>query len=261
MKSAGEEGGIPASQGRFYVERLPAEGETVEILGAEAAHAAGSRRIRIGEIVTLFDGSGWDVKAEVVSAEKRTITLRRLSRAFVGRPFPVPVTCATALPKGAREDVLVSKCAELGVTRLAPLEFERSVVKPSVHWETRRERFVRLAVEAAKQSGASTVMDVAPPVSFADFVKEPLAGLGVVGVPKADASLIDVLQARWAFDALTYVVGPEGDLTPAEIDAALAAGFVGVTIAPTVLRVETAAIAFASLAAAFLAAKKERGAP
>lgn len=142
---------------------LPGQGDRPELSGAEAAHAAGSRRARPGDTVTLFDGSGYDLNALVVEAGRGRLVLREISREMVGSPLAAPVVCAAALPKGSHEDAMVSQCAQLGVCRFVPVEFERSVVRPRGNWQKRAARLSRLAVEAAKQSGASTVMEIAPP--------------------------------------------------------------------------------------------------
>lgn len=244
-----------ASEGRFYVERLPGTDEPFGLPPAESAHAAGSRRLAVGGLLTLFDGSGWDLTAEIVEVSKRRLVVKPAARRRVGSPLPFTLTCATALPKGSRDDVLVSKCAELGVTRLVPVEFERSVVHASVHWEKRKARYRRLAIEAAKQSGASTVMEFADPVDFASLVADGVRGLRLVGLIGAQTGVFEALRSGWPFESVLCLVGPEGDITAKERDAALAAGFTGVTLAPTVLRVETAATAFAAVVAAFAAGK------
>ena len=65
---------------RFFVDALP-EGRALELTGREAVHAVGSRRLRPGDAVTLFDGSGWDVTAAIVEAgSKRIVLEERVAR-------------------------------------------------------------------------------------------------------------------------------------------------------------------------------------
>jgi 16S rRNA (uracil1498-N3)-methyltransferase len=240
------------TMGRFFVEVLPSGDEAFELPPDEAAHATWSRRLTVGDTLTLFDGSGWDVIAEIVSAQRGRTEVRVVARRMAGAPLPFPVTCATALPKGSREDILVSKCAELGVTKLVPVEFERSVVKASVHWQKRMGRYRRLAIEAAKQSGASTIMEIGEPVGLRDFVTGKTAGLWLIGDPCAGQGAIDVMSSRRPFTSLTYLVGPEGGITAEEMELVGAAAVIPVRIAATVLRIETAAVGMAAVAASFL---------
>ena len=238
--------------GRFHVPALPAEGESIEFTGSEALHAAGSRRARPGDRLTLFDGSGWEVEAGVVELSRGGIVLEEVSRRFVGPPLAVALTCATALPKGARADDLVAKCAQLGVSRLIPVDFEHSVVQAGANWPKRRARFERLAVEAAKQSGAATLMEIMEPAGFADLPGLLGGGARLVGLPSAESGVMETLSRLWPFDVLAFLVGPEGGLTPEEDEIATTAGFAAVRLAATTLRVETACAAFAVVAAAFI---------
>ncbi len=261
---------------RFYMERLP-EGEgPFELTGPEAAHLAGARRLAVGDVVTLFDGSGWDVIAEVAEAGRRSVTLVAKERRHVGPPTAVKVVCATALPKGSREDDLVAQCAQIGVTRIVPVEFARSVARGAANWEKRSARMHRLAVEAAKQCGASTIMETAEPVALADFLAAALdapdqdssAGgtaegsaasgrrtVRLLGMPRAERGAIEVLDLAWPFGEVVYLVGPEGGITDEEAGRVVAAGFEPVRLSATTLRIETAAAAFAAVIAAFVAGK------
>ena len=189
----------------------------------------------------------------------------------------MPVVCVTALPKGSHDDDLVALCAQLGITRLVPVESARSVVHAAQNWDKRKERFRRLAIEAAKQSETSTVMDFADPLDLRDALQSPeclFAGtsaadappgappiLKLIGVPRAPDGIIDLLRAAWPGRGVAYLIGPEGDFTPEEQAAALAAGFAPVCVSPTTLRVETAAMAFAAVISAFLCAPPSPGAP
>jgi len=240
--------------GRFHVERLPAVGEDFRLTGAEGAHAAGSRRARIGDRLTLFDGSGRDVECVVRDVSRRIVGVTGEEASEPGPPLPVPVTCVTALPKGSRCDIIAAQCAQLGVARLVPVEFSRSVARPAGSRRKRRDRFRRLALEAAKQSGASTIMEIGEPLTLPDFLAEAGAsgGLILAGDPEAVEALPDFMAARWPFDALTFIVGPEGGFDAAERGLLERSGVVPVRIACTTLRIETACTAFAAVAAAFL---------
>jgi 16S rRNA (uracil1498-N3)-methyltransferase len=239
---------------RFFIDSLPVGEGVFELSGAEAAHAAGSRRMRTGDSITLFDGSGWDLIARIVEASPKLVALEPVSRIHVGPPATAAITCMTALPKGAREDVLVSQCAQMGVSRIVPVEFARSVVHAAEHWDKRKERFRRLAVEAAKQSGASTIMELGQPAAFADAL--PTAtGLKLLGAPHAAQGAIALLDSVWPFADVAFLVGPEGGMTDSEVTEAVAAGWRPVRISTTILRIETACVAFASVVAAFLAGR------
>ncbi len=239
------------SRGRFYVDALPVDDGEFDLPPEEAAHAGGSRRLAPGDILTLVDASGWELTAEVVSTRGKRLTVVPRGRRFAGPAFRASVKCATALPKGAREDILVSKCAELGVTSLVPVDFARSVVKASVHVEKRRARYERLIIEAAKQSGQATLTRIEAAIDVTSFLCAEKAPVRLFGDPQASVGVLEVLGGG-DFDAVTYLVGPEGGMTDEEKSLALSHGWTGVRIAPTTLRVETACIAFAAVIATFM---------
>jgi len=246
--------GDAAGSDRFFIDSLPLGEGVFELSGTEAAHAAGSRRLREGDSITLFDGSGWDLIARIVKASPKSLTLESASRIHVGPPTAVPIACMTALPKGARDDTLISLCAQMGISRVIPVEFARSVVHATEHWDRRKERFRRLAIEAAKQSGASTVMEVVEPTTFANALRAS-SGLKLLGVPQAPHGIIAALESAWPFADVAFLVGAEGGMTDSEVTEAVAAGWQAVRISTTILRVETACVAFASVIAAFLAGR------
>jgi 16S rRNA (uracil1498-N3)-methyltransferase len=152
------------------------------------------------------------------------------------------VTLAVALPKGDRQKWMVEKLTELGVSRLVPLITTRGVAEAT---DSARSRLERGVVEACKQCGRNTLMEIATPAAVA----EVLAGLparcrGVMADPAGLA--FDAAGLRADADAVLALVGPEGGFTAAELAAAERAGAHRVTLGPHILRVETAAVALAA---------------
>jgi 16S rRNA (uracil1498-N3)-methyltransferase len=161
------------------------------------------------------------------------------------------VVLIQGVSKGDKLDAIVRDATELGATGIVPAIGERSVARPDA---ARAARWRRIAVEAARQCGRGDAPTIAAPVSFAEAVRAAGAGeaLRLCFDPGADRSLGAALAAL-AQQAVTFAVGPEGGLTPAELGAAEAAGFTRVTLGPLVLRTET-------VCAAVLGALLARGA-
>ena len=99
----------------------------VRLSGDEAHHMARVRRVRPGDMVTLWDGTGTECEAQVAEVSRHDITLRILRRSQVDRESPVLLTIAVALPKGNRQHFLIEKCVELGVHAVIPIETSFSV--------------------------------------------------------------------------------------------------------------------------------------
>jgi 16S rRNA (uracil1498-N3)-methyltransferase len=235
--------------GRLYLPAERLEGTRVVLEGDDHQHVARVLRAEAGGRLTVFDGAGTEVDAEVVRVGKRDTELTLgARRAGTATAAPVAVTLLVAAPRGERLDLVLQKATELGVARLAPVLTERSVARPD---PARRTRWEKIAREAARQCGRADVPRVDPPVDLA-------AALAAPGLPSRRFALWEgerarSLRARLAeapSEPVALLVGPEGGFPAGEVAAAEAAGFVPVSLGPRVLRVETAAIVAVALAVA-----------
>lgn len=168
-------------------------------------------------------------------------------------PMQAHVTLVQGICKGEKMDLVVRQATELGVERVVPLQSSRGVVKLDERKrEARRERWQRIAAEAAKQSQQVRVTAIDPVTDFAD-VAGLLAGFAHVLVCWEEATGVGIgaaLSARGAtpHDSIAVVVGPEGGFSADEVDALVAGGGVVVSLGGTILRTETAATVAAALA-------------
>ena len=154
---------------RFYCpEAASRVGGLLVLEGDEAHHLAKVRRIGVGQVVEVFDGRGFGVRAEVVELARGRVTLRPVGDPLPDRAALLALTLATAVPKGERFDWLVEKATEIGVARLVPLIAARSVVEPR---DAKLDRLRRLVIEATKQCGRSQLMAIDPPVAWSEFVQ------------------------------------------------------------------------------------------
>jgi 16S rRNA (uracil1498-N3)-methyltransferase len=227
---------------RYFVESA-IEKETVELKGPEAQHLIRVMRVRRGEEVTLFDGSGGEFSATVTEVERSVVRLRIVRRELVDRELPFSLRMGVALPKGERQRWLIEKLTELGVTQLIPLVTERGIVQPDSGTVLRLRRAV---VEASKQCGRNRLMDIAPPQPWFEFLRVPGDALCVLAHPRSPA--VDAGSAMPLRDkrGVVAAVGPEGGFTEEEVSAALSVGWQMLDLGPRILRIETAAVAIAA---------------
>jgi 16S rRNA (uracil1498-N3)-methyltransferase len=228
-----------------YYSCQPIAGERAELTGDEAQHLSRVMRAQAGDEVLLFDGSGREVLARVVSASPKRVELSVVEARQVNRELPTAVTLGVALPKGDRQKWLVEKLVELGVTRLTPLITRRGVAQPV---ESAIERLERGVIEASKQCGRNKLMEVTPGVTLTAFLAAaPTGALRMFAHPGSP----ELASATWPPGAECYAaIGPEGGWDEAETAAAQAAGWRLTGLGPRILRVETAAITLAAWAAA-----------
>jgi 16S rRNA (uracil1498-N3)-methyltransferase len=249
---------------RFYAPLVA--GEVVALDAEQSRHALQSLRLRPGDEVVLFDGKGLEARARLRSqangdgGTRKGADKRRLAEvdliAIEQHPRPThALTLYVAGCKGPRLAWLVEKCTELGATRLAFTEFERSVVCVSA---AHAEKLGRTAIEACKQCGRSWLPSIDAGLAFADLVRDRAAA-------ESDAAAEKLLVAHprtydgwsltsWlgsnAWTNVGVVIGPEGGLTDAEVEALRDAGAVPVHLAENILRIETAAVSAAAIWAA-----------
>lgn len=216
----------------------------VELDPAAAHHARNVLRLEDGAPVEVFDDSG-AVAAATLVFRGTAGTAVRIEAVCPPAPRGPRLVIASAVPKGDRADWMVEKLSEIGVAEFIPLATARSVVFPE--GKGKRERWMRLATEAARQSRRSGVMSIAPLTSVFDAISRA-QGMGGYFSPDPEAlSLPGVSFEVPADQEITFFIGPEGGWTDDEVQM-----FAGATIRPyrltnTILRVETAAIVGAGL--------------
>ena len=246
---------------RFF-SQAPITGSRVSLEGAEAHHLARVMRATPGTQVVLFDGSGAEFHATVEAVDRRAVQLRIDKRVEADRESPCRLTIAAALPKGDRQRWMIEKLVELGVHRFVPLLTRRSTVRPN---ESACERLRRTVVEASKQCGRNRLMQVDRPVELTALLQHeapgPIDGAerkAWIAHPRRDQpevsdTPVDTL-GQWPMGSsrtlLCAAIGPEGGFDPDEIRAAVAQGWRLLDLGPRVLRIETAAVAVAAVAAA-----------
>lgn len=214
----------------------------VRLEGGEAHHLLHVLRLGTGDEVIVFDGQGGEAVGRVALISKSAVEVELLERRSLPRETTVPVTLATAVPKGERFDWLVEKATELGVSRLIPLNTERSVVDAGAG---KIERLRRSIIAASKQCGRSRLMELAEPLSWNTFVETEL--------PQGETYIADPSGDHCEFSSwhvtkpVILAVGPEGGFTEDELEIAGDAGGRLISLGPRILRIETAAVALAAL--------------
>ena len=213
----------------------------------EAHHARDVLRLGSGDVVELFDDAGATARGTILSSAPAGVVVRveAPSIATAG-DVAIRLTIAAAVPKGDRAEWMIEKLSELGAERFIPLATARSVVLPE--GKNKRERWMRIATEAAKQSRRRGVMRIEELTKLGDA----LAGATDAGAcwhlsTTTGATPVLDLVAGNTSPALTAFIGPEGGWKDEELALFEAAGAAAVKLTPTILRVETAAVAIASI--------------
>ena len=220
---------------------------SVSLAGPEAHHLMHVMRAECGTRVVLFDGTGFEYQASVERVGKNAVELRILVKEEIDRELPMHITLGVALPKGDRQKWLVEKAVEIGVAEVIPLKTRRGVAQPV---EQALDRLRRSVIEASKQCGRNRLMEIAPPQSWEEFLKTTSSCDCRVVAHPGDAT--DAFSPHRVFlgqKKIILAIGPEGGFAPEEVETALQSGWTAAHLGRRILRVETAAIYLASLAA------------
>ena len=218
----------------------------VELDGSEAHHLLNVCRLGKGESVELFDGAGQLATAVIIDAESRRVSLQIKQIESRSRPEP-RIVIAVSIAKGDRFDWLISKCTEMGVDRICPVVFERTIKQPKN--PRTLDRWRRLTIEAAKQCRRLFLPQVDMPLPLRDVL-----GALIKDHPNAQILLGSCLESSPALicqpfsgnDVIAFV-GPEGGLTDDEQSFLKDNSVCSVRITDTILRVETAALVFGAI--------------
>ncbi len=222
---------------RLYLPQ-PLQADSEILVEGERAHYLRTvLRLRPGTALTVFDGEGGEYAAEIRQLDRRQVRLRIGAWHDREAESPLRVHLGLAIAKGDRMDWAVQKATELGVAAITPLLTEHTnVILQADKAERKRRHWQAVAIAACEQCGRNRVPQIALPQPLADW----LPGCrGLVLDPAGQP--ISSLPPPAGEPAL--LIGPEGGLTPAEVQQAAAAGLTPVALGPRILRVETAAAA------------------
>jgi 16S rRNA (uracil1498-N3)-methyltransferase len=215
-------------------------GASVTLTGDAANHVVKVLRLRRGECLVVFDGSGTDYDAEIAELGRDEVTVRVGEGSEVDAESALAITLLQGVCRGQRMDAVIQKATELGVARIQPVLAARSVVRVDTdHAARKQEHWQRVAVAAAEQSRRSRIPEVAEPRPLEQAVPRAAGFATRLMLDPGGASLGSPALAS----PLALLVGPEGGLTEAEQRLAADFGFVAVRLGPRILRTETAPLA------------------
>lgn len=234
----------------FYIEGSGALDALVYLTQEDAKHASQVMRMQAGEQIYAVDAQGRRFLAELQNVSK-TQCSAILKELLPDNEPEVRITLYQGLPKADKMDLIAQKLTELGAAKVVPVKMERCVVKlDEKDGIKRRERLAKIAREAAKQCKRGVAPEIVAPQTWKQLTAD-MAKHDLLMVPWEDASGYGMKAAHADFpDAkdIGIVIGPEGGMSAAEIEAIEAAGAKQITLGSRILRTETAAVASCTMA-------------
>jgi len=215
-------------------------------------------RIKPGDSLIVFDGSGYRYICKVLQTHKKEVVIEKIKKEPYSAESSVSITLAQGLPKKDKMDLIIQKSTELGVRKIIPLITERSQIR---HTE-KIWRWRKIALSASQQCGREKITEIEEPVGFEEFIKNiltpPALPLdkgrneeGLLGIifseEQKEINLKKILNDFKAVKNITLLIGPEGGFSGEEVSSAIEKGFIEASLGPRILRTETAPIAAISI--------------
>lgn len=235
---------------RFYINKEFIKGNKAILEDKdEIRHLSRVLRLKEGDQIILFDGEGHEYPAKIMEIKKREVSLElQPNSSFSVGESPLQIILGIGLLKGSKFDWLIQKLTELGVAEIIPFYSQYSIPRwPPKDSISKKERWEKIALAAAKQCGRTKIPIIHPPCSFAEVLRWPLLkGALKIFIWEREKN-ISLAQAASPSSQICALVGPEGGFSAAETDWACAAGFQPVHLGPRILRAETAGIIVVAL--------------
>jgi 16S rRNA (uracil1498-N3)-methyltransferase len=205
----------------------------------ESRHCSKVLRLSIGDRVSLVDGKGGLYEAEISSESKRNVSLSILQVTHNYQQRNYHIHIAIAPTKNIdRIEWFLEKATEIGIDEITPIICERSERK--IIKEDRLEKVITSAVKQSLQAYHPTLN---PAIPFHQFLKQEFDAEKMIAHCIDDEKRVFMNDVVKTGARYLVLIGPEGDFSPQEIEMALSAGFIPLTLGNTRLRTETAGLA------------------
>lgn len=234
---------------RLYLDVPLHDDGIVHLEGPQAHHLLRVLRLKIGEIVLIFNGTSGEWRGQLEAMEKRTLKVRLLEHTRPPAP-PWDLECLFAPIKPERTVYIVEKATELGCARLSPVVTKRTQNR-SFSIEKARQH----AISAAQQCGLIHIPDVTPHRPLSEVLEtwpeqRPLLWCDEAGSGAVLPSLLAHLAPK---TPVSVLIGPEGGFDPAEGDLLRSLRYTfALSLGPRILRADTAVVSALTLVQAFL---------
>lgn len=226
---------------RLYIDSPLKTGADVQLDAEQLNYVSRVLRLKAGYELTVFNGKGGEFSATVKELHKKAGVLAIGEFHDINKESPLDITLVQGISRGERMDYTLQKAVELGVTRIAPVFTERTVVNlEGERLNSRLHHWQGVIRSACEQSGRNTPPALLNAVTLDDWLNTDQAEYKMMLHAGSGKSLKDIDYKQ---GSISLLVGPEGGLAEHECDKALAQGFTGIRMGPRILRTETAGLA------------------
>lgn len=205
-------------------------------------------RLKPGGQVLALDGSGKEFLVELELVDKDNVRGKILSGRVTDSEPAICLTLLVGLTQREKFEWVLQKCTEVGVKAFTPVITSRSLVQDIRSAEQKVGRWQSILKEAAEQSGRGMIPELNPPVLFLQALEQLRAfDLGMIAYEGEDRQSLGKAVKSFRGKSIGVLIGPEGGLSPEEVQRGKQAGIQVISMGRRILRMETAAVVSAAL--------------
>ena len=230
----------------FFVEPHQIGAEEIRIEGSDVNHIRNVLRMKPGEEILISSREGGDYFCRVEELEPEYVSAK-IQEEWENKELPARIHLFQGLPKGDKMELIIQKAVELGVNSITPVMTRRCVSRPDAKsMKKKLERYNRIALEAAKQSGRGIIPQVNPLLELDQALGQmQQSGCPILFYENATAPARQLLQS--ATGEIAILIGAEGGFDEDEVERAKDAGCSILSLGKRILRCETAPLAALSI--------------
>ncbi len=218
------------------------------ILGEDAKHISKVLRMKKGEELTLVTPDRIECTCEVFSINGDSVTVDVISKKPCDNEPNVYVTLYQALPKGDKMDYIIQKCVELGISKIVPMISARCVSRPDAKaLVKKRDRWQKIALQAAMQSRRAIVPEVCNCVSFKNAAELTKQNDKTIIFYEMGGESVRNILTDTKTKTVGMFIGSEGGFEQSEVDLVVNSGGTAASLGKRILRAETAPLAALSV--------------
>lgn len=210
--------------------------------GEQARHIAKSLRMKKGDMLIVTDGRGNDFGCQIDEITKDTVHLSVCYKQASETEPDCRVTVYQAVPKGSKLEEVIQKCVELGAVKIVPVLTKRCVSRPDEKSAKKKnERYQKIALEAAQQSGRGIVPEIAPMTTLKKAAENDDSEVKIVFYEGGGEPLKSIIKPNTK--SVSIYIGSEGGFESDEVELLKSNGLVAATLGKRILRTQTAPVA------------------
>lgn len=229
---------------RLFIDIPLTTGEIAILPRDKSHHISHVLRMRVGDSIKLFNGSGDEYESRIVEISKKDAQLEIGKPRHIANESPLTINLCLAIARGQHMDFSIQKAVELGVKNIIPVisEFSNVKLKDSrvqnklMHWQN-------IIISATEQCGRGYLTQIQKPVSFSEWLSLDSTGIRLILHPIAQQAMPGIKLPN---NELILIVGPEGGFSDGEVEQAQEKACESISLGPRILRTETAVVSAVS---------------